>query len=114
LYSTWLPNEFSTKVYTISLQSLGCLLLLPKFDSIKTAPRWLTRAVTHISLISYSMYLINSALVGEVISHNFPPHGPKTAWFMYGVYWLVIITASTLLYKYYEKPTTNLRDKWRL
>jgi peptidoglycan/LPS O-acetylase OafA/YrhL len=111
LYSTWLPNDFSTKVYKISLQSFGCLLLLPKFDSIKTAPRFLTRVVTHISFISYSLYLINSALVAEVIRHNFLPHGPKTAWFMYGIYWLVVITASTLLYKYYEKPMTDLRDK---
>jgi hypothetical protein len=30
---------------------------------------------------------------------------------MYGIYWLVVITASTLLYKYYEKPMTDLRDK---
>jgi peptidoglycan/LPS O-acetylase OafA/YrhL len=111
LYSTWLPNDFSTKVYKISLQSFGCLLLLPKFDSIKTAPRLLTRVVTHISFISYSLYLINSALVAEVISHNFFPHGTKTSWFMYGIYWFVVITVSTLLYKYYEKPMTDLRDK---
>jgi len=111
LYSTWLPNDFSTKVFKLSVQSLGCFLLLPKFDSIKTAPRLLTRAITHISLISYSMYLINLALVAEVIRDNFPPHGPKTAWFMFGVYWFVVVIVSTLLYKYYEKPMMDLRDK---
>jgi peptidoglycan/LPS O-acetylase OafA/YrhL len=111
LYSTWLPNDFSTKVFKLSFQSLGCFLLLPLFDSIKTAPRFLTRVVTHISLISYSMYLINLALVAEVIRDNFLPHGPKTAWFMYTIYWFVVISASTLLYKYYEKPMMDLRDK---
>jgi len=111
MYTTWLPNDFSTKVYKISLLGLGCLLLLPKFDSIKTAPHLLTRVITHISLISYSMYLINLALVAEIIRDNFPPHGPKTAWFMYGMYWLVIIVVSTLLYKYYEKPIMDLRDR---
>jgi len=110
-YSVVSPNDFFSKVYSLSLQSVGCLLLLPKFDSIKTAPRLLTRVVTHISLISYSMYLINLALVAEVIRDNFPPHGLKTAWFMYGVYWFVIIVVSTLLYKYYEKPIMDLRDK---
>jgi len=110
-YTTWLPNDFSTKVYNLSLQSLGCLLLLPKFDSIKTAPRLLTRVVTHISLISYSMYLINMALVARVIMDHFPPHGPKTALFTYGVYWVIVITVSTLLYKYYEKPMMDLRDR---
>jgi len=111
LYSTWLPNDFSTKVYKLSLQSLGCFLLLSKFDSLKTAPRFLTRVVTHISLISYSMYLINSALVAQVIYDNFPPHGTKTAWLLFGIYWVIVIVASTLLYKYYEKPMMDLRDK---
>ena len=111
LYSTWLPNDFSTKVIKLSLQSLGCFLLLPKFDSIKTAPLFLKRVVTHISLISYSMYLINLALAAEVIRDNFLPHGLKTSLFMYGIYWFVVIAASTLLYKYYEKPIMDLRDK---
>lgn len=113
MYSTWLPNDFSTKVYKISLLALGCVLLLPKFDSIKTAPKLATRVVTHISLISYSMYLINLALVSEVIRDNVPINEPKTAWIMFGVYWVVILIVSTLLYKYYEKPIMNLRDKTR-
>jgi peptidoglycan/LPS O-acetylase OafA/YrhL len=111
LYFTWLPNDFSTKVFKVSLQSLGCFLLLPKFDSIKTAPLLLRRVITHISLISYSMYLINLALVAEVIRDNFLPYSLKTSLFMYGIYWFVVITVSTLLYKYYEKPIMNLRDK---
>jgi peptidoglycan/LPS O-acetylase OafA/YrhL len=111
LYSTWLPNDFSTKVLKLSLQSLGCFLLLPKFDSIKTAPQILRRVVTHISLISYSMYLINLALVAEIIRDNFLPYGIKTAWFTYSIYWFIVIMASTLLYKYYEKPIMDLRDK---
>jgi peptidoglycan/LPS O-acetylase OafA/YrhL len=113
LYSTWLPNDFSTKVFQIFIQSIGCFLLLPKFDSIKSAPPILTKIFTHISLISYSMYLINLALVAEVIQNNFPPRGPYTAWALYGLYWLIVIVASTLLYKYYEKPIMELRDKWK-
>jgi peptidoglycan/LPS O-acetylase OafA/YrhL len=111
LYTTWQPNDFSTKVYQILLQSIGCFLLLPMFDSIKRAPRILTKVFTHISLISYSMYLINLALVSEVIRDNFPAHGPKSAWALYGIYWIIVIIGSTLLYKYYEKPMMDLRDK---
>jgi hypothetical protein len=76
LYSTWLPNDFSTKVFQITFQRIGCLLLLPKFDSMKSAPPILTKVFTHISLISYSMYLINLALVAEVIRDNFPLMDP--------------------------------------
>jgi peptidoglycan/LPS O-acetylase OafA/YrhL len=111
LFSTWIPNDFSTKVFKILFQSIGCVLLLPKFDSLKKAPRFITKTVTHISLISYSMYLLNLAIVSEVIRDNFPPHGPRSAWAMYIIYWFVVIILSTLLYKYFEKPIMDLRDK---
>jgi len=84
---------------------------IPKFDNIKTAPQIFTKIFTHISLISYSMYLINLALVAEVMRDNFPPRGPHTAWASYGIYWIVVIVASTLLFKYYEKPVMDLREK---
>jgi peptidoglycan/LPS O-acetylase OafA/YrhL len=112
LYSEWLPNEFSTKVYKITFQSLGCFLLLPKFDSMKSAPILLRKIITHISLISYSMYLINLALVAEVIQTNFPPNGPLSAWMLYFIYWFIVITVSTLIYKYFEKPIMDLRERW--
>lgn len=110
LYSDWPPNDFATKVYRASLQSFACALLLPKFDGIRKAPPIVTKVFTHISLISYSMYLINLALVSEVIRDNFPPTGPVSAWLSYILYWTVTITVSTLLYKFYEKPMTGLRD----
>lgn len=111
LYS-WQPNDFFTKVYRISFQSIGCFLLLAKFDSIKKAPVIITKVVTHISLISYSMYLINLALVAEVIRDNVILDSPLKTWLFYGIYWFVVITCSTLLYRYFEKPIMNLRDKW--
>lgn len=113
LYTTWPPNEFSTKVFLLFIQSFACFLLLPKFDSIQSAPILLTKIVTHISLISYSMYLINLALVSEIIRDNFPPRGPNTAWALYGIYWIIVIVASTVIFKYYEKPIMNLREKWK-
>lgn len=111
LYTTWLPNDFSTKVFKLLYQSVGCMLLLPKFDSMKHAPVPITRIVTHISLISYSMYLINLALVSEVIRDNFSPQGPFAAWVLYLVYWILVLVFSTYLYKYYEKPMMNMRDR---
>ena len=113
LYITWLPNAFATKVFQMFIQSIGCFLLLSKFDSIKKAPKIIVKIFTHISLISYSMYLLNLALVAEVINTNFPPRGPHTAWALYVIYWTSVLVFSTLLYKYYEKPIMDLRDKWK-
>lgn len=111
LYYPWQPNDFSTKVFKILINSLGCALLLPKFDSMKTAPPKITKVVTHISVISYSMYLINLSLVSSVIRDNFSPTSPIGAWCTYLLYLIIIIAASTLLYKYYELPFMKLRDK---
>lgn len=111
LYWTWLPSDFSSKVFRILFEDIGCFLLLPKFDSIKKAPVIVTKLFTHISLISYSMYLLNLALVSEVIRDNFPPQGPYSAWVLYIVYWVAVIVFSTLLYKYFEKPIMDLRDR---
>lgn len=112
LYSDLPPNHVVSKVVLPSAQSFACFLLLPKFDSIRKAPPLITKAITHISLISYSMYLINLGLVAMVIRDNFAPTGPRAAWAAYLVYWLVVLAASTLLYKYFEKPMMDLRDRF--
>jgi peptidoglycan/LPS O-acetylase OafA/YrhL len=111
LYSSWPPNAFSTKVILIAISSLGCFFLLPKFDSMKTAPKFITKIFTHISLISYSMYLINLGLVSQVLHKNIQIAEPITAWAVYIIYWGIVIIVSTLLYKFYEKPIMDLRDK---
>ena len=111
MYTGWVPNAYITKVFKVLFTSLGCFLLLPKFDSIKKAPTILVKIFTHISLISYSMYLLNLALVAQVMNTNFPAQSPYSAWASYVIYWVCVIAFSTLLYKYYEKPMMDLRDK---
>jgi peptidoglycan/LPS O-acetylase OafA/YrhL len=59
------------------------------------------------------MYLLNLAVISEVLYVNFPPRGTHTAWALYGVYWILVLIFSTLLYKYYEKPMMDLRDRFR-
>lgn len=111
LYIHWNPSEPVTVVLKTWMQSLGCFLLLPRFETIKKAPMWLKKPVTHISLVSYSMYLINLCLVSSVITSNFSVDG-KTGAILWNVaYWAVVIVLSTIMYKYYEKPIMDLRDK---
>lgn len=108
------PNHFYFKMFSFTLTSIGAALLLAKADSIKKFKyAFIGKIVTFISLISYAMYLVNLAVVSQVIDKNFPP---QTLWenaYMYVVYWVVTIVISTLLYKFYEKPLTDLRDKWK-
>jgi peptidoglycan/LPS O-acetylase OafA/YrhL len=112
-YFPWMPNTFATKVFEPILLSVGCFFLLVKFESIRKGPKLLVKIFTHISLISYSMYLLNLAVIAQLLTTNFPPWGPRSAWGLYIVYWFLTITLSTLLYKYFEKPVMDLRDKWK-
>lgn len=107
----WPPNSINTIVYKTLLQSVGCFFLLPRFDTIKSAPKSLRKIVTHISLISYSMYLINMSMVASVIVSHMEINDRLSALFWYVVYWTIVIIAATFMYKYFEKPIMDLRDR---
>ena len=105
------PVGFHAKTWYFSVVGLGAAMLLPLADRIKTCNNLFGKAIEHISLISYSMYLINLGLVAQVIENNFWPAEGQQALYLYLTYWAVVLVASTLLYKYFEKPMTDLRDK---
>lgn len=111
IYANWCGINWITIVLKVFFQSFGCFLLLPRFETIRTAPIWLKKPITHISLISYSMYLINLCLVASVISTNISIHNKADAIFWLIVYWMTVMVVSTLMYKYYERPIMKLRDK---
>lgn len=91
--------------------SFCILLLFPKADSLKTGRTRFSKWITHLSLISYSMYLVNFGLVCEVITSNYTPLTKTASILTYIFYWTIVIGISTLLYKYYEKPMMDLRDR---
>jgi peptidoglycan/LPS O-acetylase OafA/YrhL len=57
------------------------------------------------------MYLLNLAVVAEVLNTNFPPKNVLQSLLSYFVYWILVVVISTLLYKYFEKPIMDLRNK---
>lgn len=106
------PNTtFYKQVLTFTFTPISVMLLLPLLKSIKSAKGYIAATITHISKISYSMYLINLALVAEVIRDNYYPTTEVDAVIKYLLYWTIVIVASTLIYTFYEKPIMNFRDK---
>lgn len=99
------------QVILLTLTPLSAMLLLPWAEQLPSLNNRLARVVTHISKISYSMYLVNLALVAEVIRDNFLPQNSTDAMIKYGLYWLAVILLSTLLYRGFEKPMMDLRDR---
>ncbi len=89
---------------------------LPYMDGWRTATGgWarfgLARAITHISLISYSMYLLNLTPIMMTIVNRIPTTSSTIGWLKIGLFWGLVLSLSTLLYKFFEKPVTELRER---
>lgn len=118
IYDYIYQNMFFKNYLTFLFTSVGTLLMIPKFYSIKTGGGHIYKAITVISLISYSMYLINYTLVKKYffkVLFIFIPELQSTNLINsignYLLFWFVTIVCSIVLYKYYEMPMTKLRDK---
>ena len=101
-------------VFHCSVTSLATLSLLPFLSDYKKGAGFFYRAITYISLISYSLYLLNLSLIGNFV-YKFPierfiSDGNVVSVVKYIMYWVLNIVFSALLYKYFEVPMTKLRD----
>ena len=99
------------QVVYFSLVSISIMLFLPAAARFRSANGFFPYIVEYISKISYSMYLINLGLVASVIRDNFAPSNNIEALLIYCLYWIIVIGSSSFLYKYFEKPVMDLRDK---
>ena len=98
------------------LECLSVLLVLPFAAQLRVArATGLTRGITLISLISYSMYLlIKSILIKLVLLPLLhavltPALGPAGWLVAYTLYWGLLLGGALLLYSYVEVPFMTLR-----
>lgn len=103
-------SPFMKTIY-FSLIPICMMLFLPAADLLKKGKGILRSIITHISLISYSMYLINLSLIAGVIMHGYMPVTSTERYIYFIGYWIITLAASAILYKYFEKPVTGLREK---
>ena len=103
-------------VFSFTIFSIATLFLLPFLSDYKKGSGVLYRLVTYISLISYSMYLLNLSVIQKWIINKIYWSDLSNSLILisilkYGLYWFLVISLSILLYKYFEIPMTRLRDK---
>ncbi|MGV9002176.1 MAG: acyltransferase family protein [Candidatus Saccharimonadaceae bacterium] len=100
-------------VFSFTLTAFGIFLLLPLLSEYKSGKGKVFKAVTTVSISSYSIYLIHLSLIQPFVIALF---GAELTRFesivRYVFYWILTIICSILLYKYFEKPTTGLREKF--
>ena len=102
-------------VFSFSVNSIATLFLLPYLSTIHKATGLWFRIVSTISIISYSMYLLNLSVVQywiikKIHWSGFVSNEIAAAYIQYFLYWITTILLSILLYKYFELPTTKFRD----
>ena len=108
-------NGLYSTVFSFSYISLATLFLLPYLSNLKTGKGIILKVVTYLSLISYSMYLLNLSviqmwIINQIHWNSFSHNVNFIAFLKYILYWVLLIPLSILTYKYFEVPMTKLRD----
>jgi len=98
-------------VFSFSVSALGTLLVLPYLSGLKSGSGILFRFITSISLISYSLYLVNLSLVQVVIFTSLNLNTELGDLLIYTAYWILTFVLATLLYRLVETPFMDLRKK---
>lgn len=109
---------FIDRTMGLSIMPLGVLLLIPFLSTFH--PKKLHfghKCIMTISLISYSMYLINLTLFKSILGPLFDllvcdlsRSIELYSYLKYMYYWILLIMLSYLLYILWERPMTSLRD----
>ncbi len=104
-----------SSVFSFSVESLATALLLPYLSDLKKGSGKLHSSITLISLVSYSMYLLHLTIiqvhvVDKLFSETWIANAALSSLVQYTLYWTLTIVGAILLYKYFEIPTTKLRD----
>lgn len=107
---------FYKRTFYFLIIGLSMALWLPFMDGWRTASGgWvrlgIARIITHISLISYSMYLLNLTPIMLNFVERIPTTSPTVGWLKVGLFWGLVLILSTLLFKFFEKPVTELRER---
>ena len=113
MYSAYV---FYKRTVYFLLIGLSMTLLLPYMDGWRTASGiWgrfgIAPAITHVSLISYSMYLLNLTPIMLTVIERIPTTSLAVGWLKVGLFWTLVLVLSTLLFKYFEKPVTDFRER---
>ncbi len=100
-------------VFFLPICSIFLALLFPLFSKLKTAPKYILKPITFISITSYSVYLLHYSFVLKGMNHFFPfktfSLGEKMGYV--GIYYMVLFALAYMVYRFYEKPIMNLRDR---
>ncbi len=101
------------KVFYFTLTSFTIFLALPLFVYWNSSKALFVKPIQLISKISYSMYLLHYSIITVLMKYVISNFNIRFSNVVIIISYLFItILSSYLLYRFYEKPLMNLRDKY--
>lgn len=110
VYVPYDTHTFYTQIVMLSIHPILIAMWFPLLDRLRKPKTALGRAVCHISVLSYAMYLLNLLWV-VLIKQHCPDWVATNGLLAYCIYWIVTIATSYLLYVTIEKPMVELNKK---
>lgn len=101
------------RVFYFSVVSIVLLLIFPKAVGLGAPGGWFEAVIRKISLWSYSIYLSHVfiiGLIGAAMSH-WPWTRGREPIIAFPLIWVFTLAFSAFLYRFYEKPLMDLRDR---
>ena len=114
----WFIDEYPQfwNVWYFVLKSLAIACTLPMLSVIKTAPKSIRMPITYISVLSYAIYVFHYSIIMQLMKYFIPsePMEGLDLVIYIIVYILITFVVSYVVYRFYEKPMTDLRDSPRI
>jgi len=110
--STQVEQSFYLDVLFLPINSITICMFLPFLYYLKYSFRLIKKGIYKISVYSYSIYLLHYTLVLGLLNAIYPITGLSLLQkIVYAaVYIGVTVILSCIVYHFFEKPMTNLRD----
>jgi peptidoglycan/LPS O-acetylase OafA/YrhL len=104
---------FLWNVLYLPMVSIGVACFLPVLSDWKVETAFYQKPIVFISVVSYSVYLLHYSVVLQLLKHYVSYDAQNTFQLLGFVFVYVLLTffLSYLLYRFYEKPLMDLRDK---
>lgn len=107
-------DDFFARTFRFNLVSIGFGLLLPWASNWKVAKEnACSFSIRRIALWSYALYLVHLSAFDLTMRFLRPAgqtSGPQAA-VLFALFFVVAVTISALLYRFFESPCTRLRDR---
>ncbi len=101
-------NDLVLYLFSFTFISIAIALTLPFFERMSSSKsQYLNDSITRLSIISYSLYLVNLNLVSFYFLNSLNVN----SYIKFILFWLITFLLSILTYKYIEKPVMDYRSK---